>query len=60
MRTLQNVPTGQLTLLPRFIFLIVGAGLDVSCKFYLHVPKQWNHLELLYSKNKKNKVIMYV
>lgn len=51
--TSQNTITGQLMLVPRFVLLVVGAGLDVSCEFYLHVPKQWDHLQLLYSKRKK-------
>lgn len=29
--TSHNILIGQLTLVPRFVFLIVGAGLDVSC-----------------------------
>lgn len=45
--------TRQPLLLPRFILLIVSAGLDVSCQFYLHVPEQRDHLELLHLKNKK-------
>lgn len=45
-------PPGSPTRLPRLVLLVVGAGLDVSCQFNLHVPKERNHLELLYSKDK--------
>lgn len=42
----------SLSYLPRFVFLIMGTCLDVSCKFNLHITKERDNLQLLYMGNK--------
>lgn len=40
--------------LPGFVFFIMGTCLDISCKFNLHITKERDNLQLLYTGNKSD------